>query len=231
MVRGTDAAVGSSPAHSGRVWTVGGEGDELRALTSHFRSNTNPLPMYVASLNYPASGGVNYFGSISQGRATLVNELNWIVGQCGFYHSPNILLAGHSQGAAVVLETLIDWPDAVKLSAMAKGSIKGVVAFGDPNFAVGQPFNAPGSPTNAGGVMGPRLQVYNSQLASYRVWGWPMESPSPDWQYRVRSYCYAGDFFCNSGTGPNAMAIHNSYGELSTSDAATWMEYQVESFD
>lgn len=185
--------------------------------------------MYVASVNYPASGGVDYPGSVMAGRANLVNEINWLVQQCGSY-TPAIFLAGHSQGGVVVLNALLQVSAAPNLSARAKSAIRGVVVFGDPNFTVKQPFNAPNSPTDAGGLLGSGLQVYNDQYAAYRSWGWPMGGSTKTWVYKIRSYCYTGDYFCNSGKGSNAMAIHNLYGENSTTAAWQWMEYMVNSF-
>ncbi len=226
--RGTGAPAGAGLAHSNRVWTTGGHGDELLSLAWHFKS-TSPLPMYVASVNYPASGDANYFNSVMTGRANLVNEINWLVQQCGTY-TPAIFLAGHSQGGAVVLDSLLQVSAAPNLSARAKSAIRAVVVFGDPNFSPNQPYNAPGSPTNTDGLMGGGIQAYNDQYASYRSWGWPMGGSGEGWVYKVRSYCYAGDYFCNRGTGPNAMAIHNLYGENSTTAARQWMEYMVNAF-
>lgn len=185
--------------------------------------------MYVAALNYPASGSVDYPSSIEAGRATLVTELNWVVEQCGTV-TPAVFLAGHSQGAAVILEAMTDRVGGSNLSARAKSAIRAVVAYGDPNFAVNQPINVPGSATDVGGILGPRLQTFSDQLNAYRAWGWPMGGSSQDWVQKIRSYCYPGDAICNRGTGSDAMDIHNLYGENSTTEAYQWMEYMVNAF-
>lgn len=227
-VRGTGQAPGAGLAHGNRVWVTGGHGSELESLAWWFKASS-PLPMFVASVNYPAAGDATYFNSVMTGRANLVNEINWLAEQCGNY-TPAIMLAGYSQGGAVVMNSLLQVSGAPNLSARAKDSIRAVVVFGDPNFSVNQPWNAPGSPTNVGGLMGPHLAHYNAQFATYKAWGWPMGSSFQGWVHKIRSYCYHGDTFCNSGTGPNAIAIHNSYGENSTTAARDWMEYMVNAF-
>lgn len=226
-VRGTEEPAGSNPTPSGRLWRTGGHGNQLSALAAEFRIRS-PLPMYVASLNYPA-GKASYPFSVATGRTNLVNELNSLAEQCRY---PAFFLAGFSQGASVVLESLLKWNNqgaAPNLSAKAKNAIRAVVAFGDPNFAVKQAFNAPGAPTDRGGRLGQRNSNSNAELASYRYWGWPPGGSGQGWVYKIRSYCYPGDAFCNTANDSN-YTIHNSYGKKSTMDARRWMEDMVNSF-
>jgi hypothetical protein len=76
----------------------------------------------------------------------------------------------------------------------------------------------------------PRANSYMDELDNQRVWGWPQFSSSQGWVQKIRSWCYAGDMFCASGTGPNAMAIHNSYGMnamYGMYGAEQWAQYMV----
>lgn len=70
-------------------------------------------------------------------------------------------------------------------------------------------------------------QSYWDQLNAMKHWGWPYRSTKMGWVQAVRSYCLAGDYFCASSTGSQAMSIHNSYGALRAYDAYQWMDYTL----
>jgi hypothetical protein len=131
-VRGTDAAPGAGLVHNNRAWTVGGNGDEIVVMSQYFR--TNSAPFYMESLNYPAKGGVDYLGSVLEGRNTLIAELNWLATQCGGY-LPAVVIGGHSRGAAVALNAFITMPGYPNLTSQARAMVRAVAVFGDPNCA------------------------------------------------------------------------------------------------
>lgn len=224
-VRGTGAPAGATAAHSNRVWRAGGLGDQIAPLRNLVDDNV--YPVWSASLNYPAS--TNYEASVSAGADTLTTELNYLASACGPY-SPGFVLAGHSQGADVIARALSwgNWPNGVQLSQDAKNKIKAVVFYGDPRFYPGDTWNAPGSPSQQG--LMPRNAILKEELKTYRFWGWPQGStnPSPTWVSKIRSYCYAGDFFCQNNPNDSGFAIHNSYGSSTqTSKATSWIDYML----
>ena len=222
-IRGTNANVGSTPLHSGRVWATGGEG-LIKGLADKLRYNSD-MPFAFYSLNYPATTvGPDYFTSVGIGRSTLVNEINWLAEQCGVF-IPSIVLAGHSQGATIAQEVLVNAPAGPNLTTKGRAAISAIAAFGDPNFSPGQPFNAPAS-ASTGGVMGPRLQVYSDQIAAHRFWGWPLGTNTEGWIYRTRSWCFSTDYICAGGSN---QTIHNAY-DLNFDAAKTWIEYVLTSF-
>jgi hypothetical protein len=202
--------------------------DEVLVLKQGLKV-TSPLPFYFESLNYPASGPENYLGSVMAGRTTLINEINWITAT---FPNTAIVLAGHSQGAAVVLAALtnVNTPGYPELTANARARIKAAAVFGDPNYRVGQAIAAPGAQTTASGLMGARIPAYSAQLNNLRFWGWPMGGNAEGWVQKIRSWCYAKDTFCASGTASNSMAINNSYGVNAMTGAKQWIEYMFNAF-
>lgn len=228
-VRGTGAPAGANAVHSNRLWRAGGMGDQVAPLRN--KLSENPYGVWSASLNYPAT--TNYEASVSTGANTLATELNYIATACGVY-LPNVVLAGHSQGADVIARALGwgNWPQGVELTQKAKTMIRAVVLYGDPGYFPGDPWNAPGSPSGLGLMT--RNTVVKDRLKTYRFWGWPQGStnPSPSWVPKIRSYCYKGDFFCQNNAGDQGFAIHNSYGSATqASKAASWMDYMMTDFN
>lgn len=224
-VRGTGAPGGSGLAHSNRVWTSGGMGTQVQPIANHIAGRD--MPFYFESLNYPATAA-NYSQSVAIGSANLINELNWLANACGTY-IPAVVLVGHSQGAHVISDALGggQWPNGPTLSAKAKNIINGVVFLGDPQYWPTDSWNAPYSPQGYG-VFQRNLNV-STQLATYRYWGWSQGSsnPNPSWQPKIRSYCAAGDFFCQNNPGDANFTIHNSYKNTTALTAANWLEYRL----
>ena len=105
--------------------------------------------------------------------------------------------------------------------------IRAVTLFGDPTYVPSDPFNAPGSPSGHS-ILG-RLSSQSAALAAYKFMGWPQGSSSQGWVYKIREYCLAGDAVCQSGSGANAWAIHNSYRPVKTTNAKSWIEYMLTS--
>lgn len=228
-VRGTGAPGGAGLMHNNRAWATGGHGDEIVVLKSGLISNT-PLPIYAEALNYPAADGANYVSSVMTGRATLIAEINWIAQTCG--PSASIILAGHSQGGAVVLSSMLtlEGPGYPNLTTAGRNAVQAVAAFGEPNNVPRRAIAAPGSSTTGSGVLGPRVPSQSDQLDALRYWGWPMGGSGQGWVQKIRSWCFPGDTICTSETGANGMAIHNSYGMKAMTDARKWIEYMYDAF-
>ena len=227
-VRGTGAPAGANAVHSNRLWRAGGMGDQVAPLRNKVLEY--PYGVWTASLNYPAT--TNYEASVSAGANTLATELNYLATACGSF-VPNVILAGHSQGADVIARALGwgNWPQGVELTQKAKASISAVVFYGDPGYFPGDSWNAPGSPSKLGFMT--RNTVVKDKLKAFRFWGWPQgsTSTSPSWVPRIRSYCYSGDFFCQNNPADAGFKIHNSYGTLTqATKAASWIDYMMSDF-
>lgn len=222
-VRGTDATGGvGTGIHSGRIWTQGGKGSQISYLAGLFDSSD--MPIWFGALRYPASGGTGYAQSVAKGRDTLVTELNYIANLCSTL--PATVLAGHSQGADVVLEALTVRSGRPNLSTRAKAMITAAAVFGDPSYRPNEAYNAPGSPTVRYGMFG-RSVASVGNIASHKFWGYPMGGTGPGWVYKVRSYCKLRDAFCQNAIGdPDAMTIHNSYTTMMPA-ARDWINYLV----
>ncbi|MCS3442212.1 cutinase family protein [Microbacterium phyllosphaerae] len=214
-VRGTGAPAGSNAVHDGRVWTNGGLGDQVAALRSSL-INLPDMPFYFLGLNYPASPVLQ--PSIQQGVSTLIWELNYINEKCPY--AP-IILAGHSQGAAVISHMLAS-PGFLKPEA--KAGIRNVVLFGDPEYKTGMVTNVANKPNN--GLLSAQLLFPKTALADYKYWGYPEDSNVEQWLYKVREYCNAGDYFCQSNFADSDFTIHNQYKQYAPG-AAKWIQYTL----
>jgi hypothetical protein len=224
-VRGTDAAPGKGSLHSGRLYSDGGFGTEIQPLINQLRRDV--FPYYHHALNYPAAGGTGYIDSVNKGRSRLIAELNYVANSCGKI-KPAVVLAGHSQGAAVVLAALIDdGTSSGNLTSKARAMIRAVAVYGDPLFKKSQAMNAPGAQDQKNGLLGARPSAWTTQLNQLRYVGWPMGGTKAGWVQIIRSYCYAGDLFCASGTGSKAIDIHNSYGVKETYKVWQWIDYML----
>jgi hypothetical protein len=161
-------------------------------------------------LKYDAKGGLEYGTSVNQGRDRLVNELNFIANKCSA-QKPKVILMGYSQGAHVILNAL----QSSQLKPASKGMVAAVAVFGDPSYRGGAAIASPGNGTKNGWF--PRSADDTTDLAQFtNQWG----------QYKIRSWCYPRDQFCQGGGDPDSPAIHGSY--LNTSqrinEAFTWIK-------
>jgi hypothetical protein len=202
-VRGTAAPTGSGLGDGGRTWSSGGMGDQVDPLYQKWKtwSDNGGPAVWGESIAYPADGA-NYLVSENDGAAKLVAELNSLQ---GCLYIPQVIIAGHSQGAHVVLDALAN----PNLSATMKNQVKAVVAYGDASYRPGQPYNAPVNGNNFG--LFPRTQASADVLAGYQAWVWGQSGQVLT--KKILSICLPGDWACQQGTGPNANAIHNSYNQ------------------
>jgi hypothetical protein len=204
-VRGTIEPAGSQLGPGDRTWLQGGLG-ATATLAADFKYD-NELPFYIESLNYPATPiGPDYYTSLEVGKTRLRAELESIASQCPY---TNVILAGYSQGAHVIGDVLapVSGPT---LSAEARRHITGVVFFGDISYRPNKSFNAAGNGTGIGTFQ--RSDVSSNGLAAYTNYTYATpQSTSPSYVPIIRSYCLAGDQYCQMGTGSNAGTIHGSY--------------------
>ena len=217
-VRGTNAPAGVGLMHGNRAWVNGGYG-ALQPLRNLLPSTD--IPYYAESLAFDATGGAPYPTVVNAGRDMLVQEINWLNAQCPW--SP-IILAGHSMGADVVLSALQNQAIGSNLTTSARAQVYAAAVFGDPTYKPYKGYNAPGNGTNAG--VFPRANT--ADLEGMRTWGWQYGTAAEGWVYKVRSYCRAGDFFCQSNTADSNFVIHNNY-STQEADAFKWIEFMLTS--
>jgi hypothetical protein len=208
-VRGTGAAGGTG---TGRVYTSGGSDSTLNALSFQKNLETQ-LPVFEEQLNYPAIAlqwpnpqTNNYFTSVQTGITNLVGEINNLNATCPY---TNILLAGYSQGADVIEQSIGAYHQSVyavpAVTASAFANINTVILFGDPDYRPSETWDASGDGTGAGVLEKPAGQLSSITNAiplppDYSTWGTATA---------VRSYCLTGDMFCQSNIA--GLSIHQSY--------------------
>lgn len=209
-VRGTNEPAGSGSTNGDRTYQSGGFGAILSQLYTQYYPDPD-IPIYYEAIKYPATvwGGTPYISSVHAGAVTLRAEIENLASACP---STNILLAGYSQGAQVIGDVL-DGESQPQLSATAKAHVRSVVLFGDPSFYPGTAWDAPGDGTN-GGIFARNIGAFNSwtDRVVYTPSGTYLTS-------RIRSYCWAGDQYCQNA-GPSGAGIHASYGATATMSAA-----------
>ncbi len=195
-------------------------GDQISVLGAHFKTAfpySHDWPTYVEALNYPAGPDVIVSGQI--GATKLASELNWVASHCSA-NIPNIVLAGHSQGAYVITQTL---GGPIAISAKARSAIKAVALFGDPSYTPGMPYkvwNATGI-----GLLPSSAAQFNAIASTYKYFGYEPGNPatSPGWHYKVREWCFTGDAVCQSGLSSSAWTIHSAYTAI-MDQVADWMD-------
>ncbi|HXD61545.1 MAG TPA: cutinase family protein [Lacisediminihabitans sp.] len=217
-IRGTGEAAGSGTAHGGRTYASGGAGATLNNLIGYANREPN-IPFYQEAINYPAVAldvnnpqAKDYLASLQYGATNLANEINDLVANCPY---TNILLAGYSQGADVIGQVIGAYRStSITVPALRPGSfqqLKSVMLFGDPHYRPGEVWDAAGNGTANGVFVSPAGQFqYAKRLTwlppSYQVQGYVTT---------VRSYCFAGDFFCQSTFTAAGLTVHGSYGASS----------------
>ncbi|MEN0086362.1 MAG: cutinase family protein [Leifsonia sp.] len=223
-VRGSDEAGGSGTANGGRTYGSGGWGATLGELIGYANREPN-VPIYTEAVSYPAvilnwsdPFNQNYINSVNAGMTNLRNEIENMAVGCP---STNIVLAGYSQGAHVITRVLsaataTAFPTSA-LSASARAHIKAVVLFGNPTFTPGEPYDWSGSGGGRGIFADPA-----GSLTPYRTLAWlPPAYSAKGYLPIVRSYCLAGDMFCQSNA--NGLTIHASYKSNATVMRDAWL--------
>lgn len=172
------------------------------------------FPTWSQAISYPAvaiSASDSYVSSVGKGTKSLRALIQTIAVQCP--HA-SINLAGYSQGAHVV-GNAISGVGVAPLSSTERARITSVVLFGDPTFRAGQAWNSNSSGTG-NGLFARQANFFSS----FTRLAYPSASATKPVQTPiVRSYCYAGDRWCQKGLGKDADSIHESYRTRSTSAA------------
>ncbi|MDI1465153.1 cutinase family protein [Catellatospora sp. KI3] len=187
-VRGTNEAAGSGGGSYN--YASGGFGGRLN-LSSSVVTETAASARRIA-VKYPATAVAPIY-SISQSTGTgnikaLVTSLG---DQCGY--GTRFVLLGYSQGAHVIGDALAS-DSGNRIAAAYRSRIAAVVFFGDPTFRYGEPFNVGGAP---------------------RTGTWPRAAGVlSEFNNRLRSYCYAGDRWCQNISDPND--VHGTRYQTST---------------
>lgn len=223
-LRGSDEAAGGGSGNGGRTYASGGWGATLGELVGY--ANREPsVPIYTEAINYPAviinwskPLDQNYNNSVNIGMTNLRNEIENLASTCP---STNIVLAGYSQGAHVITRVLSGATAAAfpttPLSVNARTHIKAVVLFGNPTFTPNEPYNWNGSGSGRGIFADPA-----GSLTPYRTLAWLAPAYSTKGYLPiVRSYCVAGDMFCQSNA--SGAAIHSGYKANSTLMRDAWI--------
>jgi hypothetical protein len=191
-VRGTNesAGTGGGTYH----YASGGFGGRLG-----MSSSTVVETAYTArriAVKYPATAIAPIY-PISQhdGTVNLKNLVTSLGSTCS--SATRFVLVGYSQGAHVIGDALAS-DSGNRIAAAYRSRIAAVVFFGDPTYRKGEPFNAGGA---TGTGTWPRAAGVLSEFNS-----------------RLRSYCYAGDKWCQNASDPND--VHGTKYQTSTVQTA-----------
>lgn len=209
IVRGSNEGKGSKTLTAdGYAYASGGYGRLGVLVTQFLRDPT--FYIYAESLKYPANiapslSSLGYADSLNYGTSNLVGALKALAKRCP--HS-NILLAGYSQGAQVIGRVLSS-PTSSILGKSVTDKIAAVVLEGDPTYYRDEAIDAAGSGTGQG--------LLNIMRKRGSMDGWKGTRAgaglSTTKLYQsVRSYCYAGDYFCQTNLTSKGSTIHGSYG-------------------
>lgn len=159
----------------------GGEDEPLADQDPTAAEAESTPAVQILDLDYPASTDVKEGGTL--GVRMLIDTLNVQASDCP---GQSFVLLGYSQGALVLGDALSS-PDARMIGATvgevvqdAADRIRAVVLYGDPRFVGDEPYNAGSYDPLVSGLL-PR----------------PADSLD-DFAERLRDYCAAGDFICQS---------------------------------
>ena len=169
------------------VITVRGTGEpskgQLLSPVARAISKAKPRQVDVLDLDYPADGDVNEGGTL--GARMLIDTLNVQAEACP---EQRFVLLGYSQGALVIGDAL-SAPEARlvggtvgAVSEQAAEQVLAIVFYGDPRFVGGEGFNEGSFDSAVSGLL-PRPLGSLDAFAD-----------------RLRDYCVARDFICQSGS-------------------------------
>jgi hypothetical protein len=203
-VRGT----GEAPGMGNTVSVVKGLFDQDKDVPTWSQAVTYPATAFAPQTSY----GI----SVQKGAIELRGLIKTIVNTCPYV---SIALVGYSQGAQVVGNVLTG-TDSTPLTAAERPHILAVTLFGDPTYRPGEAWDASGD--------GAGLGLFASLRASHAFssWtraSWPAGASAPVQKSIVKSWCYTGDRYCQTGLGSDADAIHASYRTKATYDAYSFI--------
>ncbi|MGO4299514.1 cutinase family protein [Leifsonia sp. RAF41] len=215
-IRGTNEPAGTGTTNGGRTYVSGGLGDTVNAVTAGAGGDPE-IPYWVEALNYPAVAmdpgnpqANNYQSSLEIGVANLRGEIENLASSCP---ASNIVLVGYSQGAQGITNVLSGASGS--LTTNAKNHIGAVVMYGAPTFHFGESWNAGTGVYN--GIFG---LSGTPALGNYKRLAWlPPSYSSQGMLPIIRSYCLAGDEFCQGNYTAQGAAIHGSYAASSLTTA------------
>lgn len=172
------------------VITARGTGEpkrkQLLAKVARAISDARPDDVRWADLKYPADTDVNLGGE--EGARRLIDTLNVQTQACP---DQEFVLLGYSQGALVVGDALsgsefrLVGQDVGEITPEARDRIIAVVFYGNPRFVGLEPYNVGSFNPNVNGIL-PRP-----------------EGSLEDYEDRLRDYCVATDFVCQSSFNLN----------------------------
>jgi hypothetical protein len=160
------------------------------------------VPIYVESLAYPATDfaptfAVTYDGSIELGALVLAKEIEYLVAACPY---TNVLLTGYSQGAQVIGNVLAAY-NQPPLSDEAQAHVTAVALFADPSYVANETWDwNPLATANGTFARG------QGAFSGYERLEW-VTPENQGWIDKVRSYCLAGDLFCQNDLSVSAYEI------------------------
>lgn len=198
-VRGLTAPGGSGTSAGGYGWTSNGYGDVPQAVVNRYNAAWPDLAndTYEISLNYDAGGVAPSY--VWNGAQRLANEINWYANNCGSM-APNILLTGHSLGAAVIVNLLTNANE--YLTAKARFMIRSVQLYGNPLFYA--PGRAWSTGTNSGqGIISALSSAASNEAVTSSI------NSTFGTQF-IEDYCYVQDGYCQAGKALDS-AAHTSY--------------------
>jgi hypothetical protein len=80
--------------------------------------------------------------------------------------------------------------------------------FGDPDYRPGEVWDAAGDGTGVGFT-----EAHAGELSNMTRLAWLAPAyTTQGYVTKVRSYCFTGDFFCQSTPTPAGLTVHGSYG-------------------
>lgn len=180
------------------VLTARGTGEPAKGqlVSPVARSITKALPDEVDTedIDYPA--GTDVKEGSTRGVRVLIDTLNVQAKACP---TQRFILLGYSQGALVIGDALAD-PDSRMVGATvgqvsepAAGRVLAIVMFGDPRFVGTEAYNSGTYDSTLNGIL-PRPE---SSLSQY--------------EDKIRDFCVAGDFVCQSSLSGVDETPHTEY--------------------
>lgn len=167
------------------VMTARGTGEptkgQLLSPVARAIANERPDDVTTVDLDYPADTDVKEGGT--RGVRVLIDTLNVQATECP---DQRTVLLGYSQGAMVIGDALVPPEDRMigatvgDLTDVARENVLAVVLYGDPRFDGDEEFNIGTFDTQLNGIM-PRP-----------------EGVLDDFAERIRDFCVAGDFVCQT---------------------------------